>query len=392
MKQQNNSIHFLATGAAFFLATTSAFAQPPAQGPRQATPNANSLPTSIITGAVMSKVNEVVTNLNASLATNPSYRAVITASQQNWSPYMLPSKHLDQPNQVFAKSPYIVTLKVTDIKAKIGGVFVPYPFSRTITQSIDVHTTCEGWYNNTGKITFTTEVDPPYLEGDHSFAEDAIGFLLLNLIPGYVDSQIRAGLSNVGGAIVTTSTPLACASLGVAMKAMGFPYDSIQYDPPKPILVNSALLPQATVRVVQVKRLAVRDISGNMVGDPLESPELEFWAGHSALHLQMTPLSEGQTWIPQGNATASTPAPGSNQLLVLIGHLLHNGGIKEESSYVTYSSSTNWGHGTQTFQIMRSWFEPSPIRGGKPVKRTMPAYQVTVQISIPTPVTFTLSR
>jgi len=68
---------------------------------------------------------------------------------------------------------------------------------------------------------------------------------LLNPIPGYVDDQIRTGLSNIGGRIVTTPKPLAGTSLSVATKAMGFPYDSIQNDPPKPFNINSALIPKA---------------------------------------------------------------------------------------------------------------------------------------------------
>ncbi|MBI4908207.1 MAG: hypothetical protein HY820_31565 [Acidobacteria bacterium] len=383
----------LAAAAAVLLATITPShlsAQPPAQGPAPASSNANDLGVDLITAVVRNKVKETVATTNANLATNPSYRAVLSPSQQHSLPYMRLSTYLDRPNQFYANVPYHITYKVTGIKAKIAGVWVPYPFSRTLSQTINVQTTCEGWYTGKGTLALTALIERPYLEGDHSFIEDAIGFLLMNFIPDYVDSQIRGALSGMTGAVIPSSVPLPCATLGVATTAMGFSFDSIRFDPPNALQVNTAFLPKITVRVVQVKRLTVHKLTGEVVGDVVETPELEFWAGHSVTGLQMASMVEGQTWFPSVASSVPTPVPSGTGLLVLIGNLLYNGGIREDNSYATYSKATNYGNGTQTFNVMKTWFDPPLLPGGKPVKRTAPGYQITVQISVPT--TLTLSR
>lgn len=365
-----------------FLFTRSLLAQPPAQGPAPATANAFSFYPAAITGVIEQTVRTILNEQNAAFQTDPKYRAHITYSYQSWSPYMAPTTHLDRPNEFAAHTRYIFTYTVRDMKANIGGVFLPYLFDRTLTQSISVQTTCDGWHRGQGTLRHAVTPSPLYLEGDHTFPEDAFGFLMLQLIPNYIDSQIRKRTANITQALQTMSTSTACNTLGVATKAAGFPSDSIQHDifpaPPR----TSGLTAPITVRVVKVKRLRLRNVLGALVGDPVETPNFELWAGHSVLSLDMTPLTEEQTWFPPAN-TVSTPVPGGSSLLVLIANLLHTAGTREDHSWVAYAKTSNYGNGTQTFYIMRNWLDPARVTGEKPAPRTGKAYEVTVQITAP---------
>lgn len=360
-------------------------AQPPAQGPATPSAKANSLPVSLITNIVMNTIDDKVAAKNAELSVDPKYRAHISVSKQEWSPYMLSTTDHDRPNQFFVNKPYIITYTVSDIKANIGGVWVPYPFDRTITQSIDVHTTCEGWYTANGKLTFTSSVQPAYLDGDHSFGEEVFGFLLLNLIPGYVDSQVRGALSNFPVGNSTTTSPFSCSSLGVSTDSQNPNFDAILFDPGHTIFHPVGIpVPSITARVVKVERLALHARDGGPVYNTVEDPTLTFWAGHSEIQLDLPQMVEGQVWLPQGRATVTTEVPAANTQLVLIGSMNYDNLSGEDNGWIAFGSNTNFGNGTRTFNVMKVWFELPTTKGAKPLRRVGAGYAITVQISAPT--------
>src|SRR5262249_24476939 len=156
-----------------------------------------------------------------------------------------------------------------------------------------IHTTCEGWYLTRGTLTFTPSVQPPYLDGDHSFTEEAFGFLLLNLIPGYVDGVVRDAINGFQGGVLSPTTAGACNTLGVSTTTQGFPFDSINFDV-YPTIFHSGLTPDIAVTVKQVKRLTLHDMHGGVLYYPQEIPHLLLYAGHSALPITLPPMVEGQ--------------------------------------------------------------------------------------------------
>ncbi|MFN7934112.1 MAG: hypothetical protein U0R19_12350 [Bryobacteraceae bacterium] len=370
-------------GVALMVAATLG-AQPPAQGPAPATVNAHSLPITAITGKVMEIVNGIVADQNAALATDPNYRAVISVTPTIYSPAMVSTANLDRPNEFAALTPYFLSYKVTGLKANVAGVWVSYPFDRTLYQSIYVQTTCDGWYKGRGVLKHVTRAEAPTLDTDHTFLEEAFSFLLVNRLPTYIDQQMTLRLANIPAIVAEVPTTNACNTLGVSTKAQGFPFDTINYDafPVIPQVAPNSL----TVTLLQVKRLPLKRLSGQPVYDPVEEPALEFWADFANLHFNLPPMVENQVWFAPAKATVTVPVPPSSRQLVLIGNMVYDGGNSEDASWVSFGKSADFGNGVKVFRIMKNWFEPAP-KGGRPIKSTGPGYEVTVRIA--TPVTST---
>jgi hypothetical protein len=353
---------------------------PPAQGPPAASQNAQSVAIDGLTGVLTVKIDSKVAAKNASLATDPSHRAVISASIQAHTPFMTASTYPNKPNQFLAEVQYTVTYRVSNIQVNVLGEWVPYPFDRFITQEIDLDTTCEGWYTQNGALTYTAVPYPANVEGDHSFLEDALGALLLEVIPNYVDSVISQSLGDFSSAASSFSAGAACRSLGVSTKAQGFPYDAINYDQPHfPIIP----LPQIQVSVAQVRRMQVRSYNGTPVYNPVEAPRLDFYAGFSYLHIQLPPMVEGQTVnLTQGN-TVETPLPPVTGSLVVIANLSSgNDNLDADYAFRTFGSPT-FGNGPEIMYIPKHWIQPSPGPDPKMVTVSAPGYEITLQVTTP---------
>jgi hypothetical protein len=217
------------------------------------------------------------------------------------------------------------------------------------------------------------------LEGDHSFVEDAVGALLNGAIPDYVDGKIRQALSSFPSGSMTNSTPFVCSSLGVAPGGTAVVFDgSIR-------IINTSFIPQISVRVMQVRRLSTRDSHGAVVYYQVETPNIELYAGFSRLQLNLPQMVEGQLYIPPSTAVVQTPVPPDNGQLVLIGNTRYNEAYIEDSQFAVFGKATNFGNGTQVLSIPKTWSSWNPVTN-KPMWIRSGGYEVTLQISVPTPV------
>lgn len=250
----SRTLSTLAALAVGLIAPSIAGAQPPAQGPAPSTPKAFSLTVTSLTGQVMAIVNQVVAEQNALLANDPAYRAVISVTPTVYSPAMISTSNFDRPNEFAASTPYMLNYKVTGMQAKVAGQWISYPFERNLFQSLSVQTTCDGWYQGRGALRHLARANPPVLDTDHSFLEEALSYLLVNRIPSYIDTQIKARLANLPVIAAEVPSGNACSTLGVHTRAMGFPYDTIEYDV-FPVISTPGFTSNITVTVLQVKRL-----------------------------------------------------------------------------------------------------------------------------------------
>ena len=369
--------------------TAGAQGAPPAQGPPSPSATASgglgqSSITATIKGVIDQKVNEENAALTYTKCINLSYpftgqycfqahKAVISASLQGWPAFMSQTQYPDRPNQKIAVMYYNATYTVSDIEN--------YPFSRTITQSIEMDASCEQWYTGRGALTFTAHVQPAYLEGDHSFVEDAVGALLNGAIPNYVDSKVRQALSSFPSGSTTNPTPFVCSSLGVAPGGTAVVFDGAART------INTSFIPQISVRVVQVRRLSTRDLQGAVVYYPVETPNIELYAGFSYLHLNLPQMVEGQVYIPPSTAIVQTPVPPDTGQLVLIGNTRYNEAYIEDSQFAVFGKASNFGNGTQVLSIPKKWPGWNPVTN-KPMWIRSGGYEVTLQITVPTPVVF----
>jgi hypothetical protein len=365
------------------LSQAHAAGKPPAQGPPAASLNFQDVPVAAVSGMLLTVINAQLAIENAALAKDPSHQAVISASIQAQTPYMSATDHTNQPNQFLADVPFTVTYHVSGIQVKILGQWVPYPFDRDITQAIDVEATCEGWFTGSGALTYNVITYPPVLVGDHSFAEDAVGSLLLGVIPAYVDSVIRDALKSAPVGSTTVGSGIACRSLGLDTRAQGFPFDSINYDPPGLHRIGGSVVQQIQVRVTKVKRLAVRDSDGVPVYGGVEVPQFDFYAGNSHVQIHLPGMVEGQTFTPTTGNTAETPVPDASGLLVLISNLSSgNDDVNADYAFQTFGVATAFGNGTHTFSIPKHWMQPVHP-GSRPTFGTAPGYEITVEVSTP---------
>src|SRR5439155_17816860 len=101
------------------------------------------------------------------------------------------------PNESQAKVGFFMVYSLTQIWGCSGGVCFDFPFSRTVSQAIDVYVACKGWQNGTGDLGATTVVERAYMDPNHSLLEDTLfGLLWNNIIPSIVESRIRSSLSS----------------------------------------------------------------------------------------------------------------------------------------------------------------------------------------------------
>jgi len=329
----------------------------------------------------------------------PTSAAIITATKKRYSPWLFQTLYPDRPNDHVALVSYFVIYNLSQIWGCSGPVCFDYPFSRTVSQSIDLYISCDGWQTGTGGLAVTSVLAPAYMDPDHSVLEDTLfGILWNNVVPNYVDSRIRSALSTFGAGtkkkpLGTTDSngvfqPMVCNRLGVTSFSDAPALESINFDYVRPPRFPPLALNQITVRVIQVRRLTVHDTWGSVIRYATENPQLEFYAGYSKLVLTLPPMLEGQIYFAPSTATLSVPVPPNTGQLVLIAtmwELTHN---IRDPMFAVFDKNTNFGSGIRALNTPKIWFELNPIFR-KPLLMRANGYEVTVQITTPSLTTAT---
>ncbi len=362
---------FLAA-AGFISAGATALAQgmwgtPPPEGPPQAAPSApHSVLTAFYTDVVTFVIQQAVNKANAKLSlANVSFSADMS------SPYMLATTYRDGPNELVANIPYNLTYNV-NILSGVGPTL-------TITQSSNIHVSCEGWQTGSGLITSKIVFDPAYFDPEQ----------YNNLVTSQLQSQIQAAVNSLPlgpASLPFPLTPQHCRSLGAYTLAQSGFEDSIYWDDPLPFHIN--LTPGIAVRVLQVRRLPL-DYGATPEYEPTESPYLALWANYSFTSLNLPPMMEGDVFVPATSVGFTTPVPANGQL-VLIGSMNYKSIQlpigQSDSVYAVFDSSTNFGAGAQTLDMPKTYTYQVPnLFFHKPiiVSTTGAGYEVTLQISPP---------
>jgi hypothetical protein len=358
-------------------------AQPPAQGPNDPGANANSLSTSLLTGILKSKVEEILATTNADLAARDDFRAKVSSSFVEFSPHMLATQHLDRPNQRYVRIPYIFTYTVTNMRKNTAVGWISYPFSRKISQSIEINVTCNRWFLSTGEITVAAQGDPPYLDPNHSIPEQALNIFVNGWLADTIDSRIRTQLRNLGVSTGNIGLNSPCNTLGVATIAEGFPYNSVEFKKFPRSRFDVPFADDVTVKVLRIKRLRARDFSGQPLYDLSENINVDFYVNQQG-------GQGGSFTMVEGNEAAITSAPirfhrpSSNQNVVLIFNVRQNvNPYTVDSNYTVHTSGQNFGHGTHTVQIYKTYWMPPRPPINKPLKISVPAYEITYEINAP---------
>ncbi len=360
-----------------------ALAQPPAQGPNDPGPNANSLPTALLTGLLKAKVEEVLATTNAELAARNDFRARLSYSFTEYAPHILATQHLDRPNQRYVRNAYIFTYNVTNMQKHTALGWISYPFSRKITQSIEVNVTCNRWFLSTGEITISAQGDPPYLDPNHSIPEQALNIFVNGWLADTIDSRIRAQLRNLGFSSGNISLGGPCNTLGVATIAQGFPFNSVEYKKLPHPKFDLPRLDDVTVKVLRIKRLRARDFYGQPLYSASEKIDVDFYVNQQGGFAGSFTMVEGSE-APITHAPIRFHRPSNSQNVVLIFNVRQtNSPFTVDSNYAVHLAGQNFGHGTHTIQVYKSYWMPPRPPINKPIKINVPAYEITYEINAP---------
>jgi hypothetical protein len=361
---------------------------PPAQGPPNVSgTNIAAFEVSLwLTGTMKNAIQSKLDEINTQLAQPGDFHARLSISEiKAYNPYLTQTQYKDRPNHRYVGIDQIAILRLSDISYK----GVPYPWGRSISISIDLKVFCNGWELGTGRLAMTAESDPPYLDPDPPFSEEVVNVLLGNWLVDLVNAKIRQGLGS--GSVFSGELLGECVSLGASIGSQDTHEDDlIRFNRPvtRPGVPPGTVVepPPTTVRPVRVKRLQAHRPGGGVVYDQLETPYLEFWAGFGHWYYQLPPMVEGQEVALAAPAIGVVPRPTSSTSLVVIASTIQNSGNSgtKDSAYRAFSSSLNFGSGTQTVVVRKTYWEPpQPPFTTKPTMHTIAGYEITFEVVAP---------
>jgi hypothetical protein len=89
--------------------------------------------------------------------------------------------------------------------------------------------------------------------------------------------------------------------------------------------------------------------------------------------------------VPANPAVVETPVPSANGELVLIASMNYNDLPNEDSAFVVFGHSSNFGTGTENLVTPKKYPipNPNPAVSNKPIIATANGYQITLQILSP---------
>jgi len=167
--------------------------------------------------------------------------------------------------------------------------------------------------------------------------------------------------------------------------------DTVDFNRPttvRPITQNvlNSALNQVNVKFVSLKRLPAKDRSGQKLYKPIETPALEVYANFKHSFIPIQGIQEGQQ-ISLNIPTLSISKPTGNEFLLVLANIIQNQAVgtqPTDSAYRVFPKEANYGNGTWTLVIKKSfWVPPNPPLQPKPLQILVDGYELTVQINAP---------
>ena len=360
------------------------FAQPypPAQGP----PNTSApggLPTSIITSLLQSKIQEVVDSTNAHIKhdeASTSVKATVSFTKKVYEPGISITTYTDRPNQRVVRIYFSINYTISNIHWH----GIPY-FGRTLYQSITVDISCNNWFTTQGAIKISSNIEQPHIDG-HSFGEEVLEFFFGHTITSFVDGKIRSMLPAAFQTVV--NLPLHCNCLGVDPgTAPAYDDGEIRFSYVKPPFKILTPYNSVIVTLQSIKRLNARNASGTILYNPVEDIQLEVYANQEMRSAVLDDMKEGEE--RSLNAEPITlQRPKDNEVLVLIANIIQLPAF-EDSRFVIYNSTVNFGNGVQTIIVQKSYWTTIKLPDGstsKPIEVKVDAYEIKVKVQALVPV------
>jgi len=370
--------------------TASARGASPPLGPPPPTAPVNDIGINfLITNQMRNQIDGIVAQANASAAQQTSVRAKIKVeSFKTFGAGLSATQFTDRPNHRFVRIPYMVGYKVYDVKKNVAGAWIPTTVTRSLSQSIGIHLFCDKWETGNGTIKLQTDIKPLYMENSQGTAEQVVDFFLNGHLTKFIDGQVRQQLSQIPLTNGGSNLPFQCNSLAANKHQTDDPVDdTVDFNRPttiRPTAQTQSILNQVSVKLVSLKRLPAKNLSGQPLYNAVESPGLEVYANFQHGFVPLQGIQEGQV-VPLNLPPFSMPKPTADQFLLILANVIQgqvSGSQPTDSAYRVFPKEINFGNGTQVLTISKSFWEPpKPPLQPKPTQHFRDAYELTVQIS-----------
>lgn len=347
--------------------------------------------TPIVRTAVNTAITSTNNNINAMVA-NGTTKVKAQVSLSNFTvfaPSLMATQYPDRQNERYVWIPYMVEILIHDIAVNTGGAWVGVPVERKISQTIYMNTFCDQWQTGQGHLKVVADVQRAYLEDEQGTLEQVVNFFLLDLVTPYIDSQVRAQLP--GSSNISVTLPGQCDSLGAdAGNPNDLTDDKVLFSyHPRRVVATTGLTPfnQVSVKLLSLKRLVAHDMQGAVLYQSVETPALELYANFQHYYAPLSSLQEGQQ-LTLNVPPLTLTRPGDSDLLVVISNIIQNlpSSVAKNSAFTVFDRSTNFGNGTQTIRIQKSyWVQANPKTGAKPYQVYVDAYELAFQVNAPQP-------
>jgi hypothetical protein len=303
---------------------------------------------------------KTVDDSNVSLQTQGKSTRVTLGDVLARSPYRTATQFVDRPNQYIVRAPFSIRI----------DVHIPWSFDRVIYLPIDIDVSCEGWHRSAGEVRFVAVPGPASIEGGN-ILEEIIG------VRDLISAKVRSGFTPPSQSQLPFSG--ACATIGVSNGGGGaVDFASIIWSKPLRLAIH-VLQQRIEVRPLTLRRLAARTYTGTMIGNIIENVSLQSFANFHVVESSPVAMRENDL------ITLTLPAMVLNgeptTALVVIGNVRDSLLRTAATAFDFSTQSANYSPGTHTLKILADyWMPPTPpLR--KPIKISVPAYELSYHVS-----------
>jgi hypothetical protein len=376
-------LHLSVIGILLLSAVEIAQAVPPPLGPPAPRAPIQDLGVqAILTSLLKGQIDSVIAATNAQAATNPDVHAKVSWSYRVFGPGLRETQYSDRPNERFVSVPYSISYTVYDIQKHTAVGWVGVPVERHISQSIDLNVSCDRWQTGQGNLKLVAAAQKPYLENEQGTLEQVVNFFLAGTLTNFIDSKVRQQLPGAFASIA--NLPGKCDALGAYPGNLSDPRDDTIQWSFHPRLTVPTVYNQVSVKLLSLKRLVAHDRNGAVLYKPVEAPTLEFYANYQHYFVPLQSLQEGQQ-VALNAPPLVLNRPGDTESLVLITNVIQNVAIgtqSTDSAFRVFGRATNFGNGTQTIRVKKTyWEKANPQTGAKPYPVYVDAFELTFQVN-----------
>ncbi len=338
----------------------------PPIGPTSYRSDQKQIGVGLISSLVKGKVNEIIKNVNDTLAARGESIRVEFLSHRVNKPMRVATEHTNRPNQWFVKIPMNIGLNIN----------IPVVADRQVYIPLDINLSCENWHTGNGTLRIIAQPGPISVEGGNILEE-------IIRIRDLIDNQVKSNFPRPSFIDATPGTPPPCATIGTSPgEPPDYRFGFIAYDPPqriRPIGGVVRALPSVEVTFLKLKRLRARSFRGGVLYNPTEQIVLEAYANHSARQSPVLTMNEDQE-VSLSFPPFVLPSGGLETLVIIANINQQPNAQPQDSAFNAWPRSMNFSPGMHTLPITKVYVMPAGPGRPKPSFVRVPAYELTYNV------------